>query len=67
MPEGEWAFLETKGPRTKLALRITVDANTALRLAAAELGMSKTGYATWLLELWADEWLKSLAEEVPSA
>ena len=54
MPEGEWAFLDSKGPRTLVALRITVEANVALRLAAAEVGMSKTGYATFLLELWAD-------------
>lgn len=61
MPEGEWAYLDAKGPRTKVALRISSEANTAARLAATQLGVSKTAFLTQLVERWAAE---SLAAEL---
>jgi hypothetical protein len=57
MPEGEWAFLDSKGPRSLVALRLTTDTHAALEVAGAEMGLSKTAFATLLVEGWADEWI----------
>lgn len=63
MPEGERAFIESKGPRTTVALRLSAEANTAARLAGAELEMSKTAFLTFLVEGWAREWLDTKAPD----
>lgn len=63
MAEGERAFVESKGPRTTVALRLSPEANTAARLAAAQLQMSKTGFLTFLVEGWAQEWLDAKAPD----
>lgn len=57
MPEGQWAFLESKGPRAFLGLRVTTDTHGALEVAGTEMGLSKTAFATLLVEGWADEWI----------
>lgn len=63
MAEGERAFAESKGPRTVVALRISSEANIAARLAAAQLGMSKTAFLTFLVEGSMREWLDAKAPE----
>lgn len=63
MPEGEWAFLDSKGPRIKVALRLSSEANTAARLAAAQLGMSKTAFLTFLVEGSMREWMNTKAPD----
>jgi hypothetical protein len=50
MPEGEWSFLESKGPRRLLQLRLTPQADAFLRIRAAETGTSKNALATDLVE-----------------
>jgi hypothetical protein len=57
MPEGQWAFLDSKGPRALLGLRVTTDTHAALEVAGAEVGLSKSAFATLLVEGWADEWI----------
>lgn len=57
MPEGQWEFLKSKGPRTKVTLRISSDARAALEIAGTEMDVSATGFATLLVESWAEEWL----------
>jgi hypothetical protein len=57
MPEGQWAFLDSKGPRALLGLRVSTDTHAALEVAAAEVGLSKSAFATLLVEGWASEWL----------
>jgi len=63
MPEGERAFANSKGPRTMVALRLSAQANTAARLAGAQLDLSKTAFLTFLVEGWAQEWLDAKAPE----
>ena len=63
MPEGERAFVESKGPRTGVLLRLSAEANTAAQLAGAQLQMSKTAFLTFLIEGWAQEWLEAKAPD----
>lgn len=60
MPEGEWAFLESKGPRRLLQLRLTAETDALLRALAVETGTSKNALATHLVETGAQQ----LADQV---
>jgi hypothetical protein len=57
MSETQWSFLDSKGPRALLGLRITTDTHAALEVAGAEMGLTKNAFATLLVEGWADEWI----------
>ena len=50
MPEGEWAFVDSKGPRRLLQLRLTPEADALLRIIAAESGTTKNALVTQLVE-----------------
>jgi hypothetical protein len=62
VPEGEWNFLEQKGPRKLLQLRITPEADATLRVVAAQTGTTKHALATRLVEEWAVEQLDKSEE-----
>ena len=57
MPEAEWNFIEQKGPRKTLQLRLTPEADATLRVVAARTGTTKNAIATRLVEEWAAEQL----------
>ena len=61
-PEGEWAFLDSKGPRAKIALRISAEADAVLRARAAEAGTTKHAVATQLIESYAAQELSKTGE-----
>lgn len=62
MPEGEWAFLDSKGPRAKIALRISPQADALLRVRAAEIGTTKHALATQLIESYVQAELTKTGE-----
>lgn len=62
MPEGEWAFLESKGPRRLLQLRLTPQADAFLRIHAAETGTTKNALVTELVESYVAEQLAKTGE-----
>jgi hypothetical protein len=53
---GDKEYGETLRGVLNTGYRLSIEANTKLRLAGSQLGISKTAMATLLLELWADRW-----------
>lgn len=64
MPDGERAFADSAGPRRKITALVSEETHLLLRLAAADVGMSLSGFVVWLLTRWADEWLRANAESL---
>jgi hypothetical protein len=67
MPEGQRSWATSKGPRTLVTLRLPASVCLLLNLAGADVGMSRTAFATKLIERWADEWLSRHREELDEA
>lgn len=57
MAEGQWAFLESKGPRKKLLLNVSPEAYLLLKVAAAAFDSTPTGKAQDVIERWAESFL----------
>jgi hypothetical protein len=64
MPEGQWAFLDSKGPRKKITLLVSPEAYLLLKVAGAAFGTSPTGKAVDVVERWAEAFLERHADEL---
>lgn len=64
MPEGEWAFLDSLGPRRTVTLRISTKAHLLLAAAATIHGTSATGIGTDVIESWAERFLVDHPDEI---
>jgi hypothetical protein len=55
----EWNFVNRKGPRKPMLLRLPPEVDTLLRVAAADTGLTKQALATRLLAQWAEQRLSA--------
>ena len=58
MPIGEREWAGSKGPRKKLALRVSAEAHILLAVAGTMTGASTAAMATEVTGRWAEEWLR---------
>lgn len=51
----EWNFVNRKGPRKPMLLKLPPEVDTLLRVAADDTGITKQAFATQLLAQWAEQ------------
>jgi hypothetical protein len=64
MPEGEWAFIDSKGPRRTVTLRITSEAHLMLKAAGQMADVSPSAVGADVIERWAVEFLADHRDEI---
>jgi hypothetical protein len=64
MPEGEWSFLSSAGPKRQVNISVTPDAELVLRAVAAMYGVRRSTLAGVILQGWASDYLDAHADEL---